>query len=76
MVEIDDWEDSYRTIRDEIHGDAVARGGMISGEHGIGLAKKTYLQSTLDPVQLRLMREIKKVFDPACILNPGKVFDL
>ena len=75
MIEIDDWEDSYGKIRDEIHSDAAARGGMISGEHGIGLAKKTYLQATLDPHKLRLMREIKKVFDPAGILNPGKIFD-
>ncbi len=53
----------------------VELGGTISGEHGIGLTQKEYLLLKLDPIQLSLMRGIKKVFDPNNILNPGKIFD-
>jgi len=55
---------------------AIDVGGAVSGEHGIGLAKKPYLAELEDPVKLALMRQIKAVFDPDNILNPGKVFDL
>jgi len=51
-------------------------GGTISGEHGVGLIQKAYIDVVFDPVQLRLMKEIKKIFDPNNILNPGKIFDL
>lgn len=48
-------------------------GGQVSGEHGIGLDKKEYLSEVLGPVQMRLMRGIKAVFDPKGLLNPNKV---
>jgi glycolate oxidase len=51
-------------------------GGTISGEHGIGLIQKRYLDIVFDKTQLRLMQEIKKAFDPNNILNAGKIFDL
>lgn len=51
-------------------------GGTISGEHGIGLIQKTYMDIVFEESQIRLMREIKKAFDPNNILNPGKVFDI
>jgi glycolate oxidase len=50
-------------------------GGVLSGEHGIGWLKKGALAEALPPKQLELMRGIKRVFDPAGILNPGKIFD-
>ena len=50
-------------------------GGTISGEHGIGLIQKPYVDIVFDPVQLALMRGIKKTFDPNNILNAGKIFD-
>ena len=50
-------------------------GGSISAEHGIGLVKKPYLQSTRSAAEITLMRGLKAAFDPAGILNPGKVFD-
>lgn len=49
-------------------------GGTISGEHGIGLVQKPYMQVVMPEVQLQLMRNIKKAFDPNLILNPGKIF--
>ncbi|MDQ3494547.1 MAG: FAD-binding oxidoreductase [Pseudomonadota bacterium] len=50
-------------------------GGSISAEHGIGLAKKPWLSSTHSGEEIALMRGIKRVLDPAGIMNPGKVFD-
>jgi glycolate oxidase len=50
-------------------------GGTISGEHGIGLVQKGYLDIVFSEVQLDLMRRIKAVFDPNHILNAGKIFD-
>jgi len=51
-------------------------GGTISGEHGIGLVQKNYMDIVFNEHQLSLMRGIKKVFDPNNILNAGKIFDL
>ena len=48
--------------------------GTLSGEHGIGLEKKPYIDREIDPVTLRLMQDIKRQFDPNNILNPGKIF--
>ncbi|MFW5899291.1 MAG: FAD-binding oxidoreductase [Jiangellaceae bacterium] len=50
-------------------------GGTITGEHGVGVLKKEWLAREIGPVGLRLHRDIKRVLDPQCILNPGKVFD-
>ncbi|CAN5124185.1 FAD-linked oxidase C-terminal domain-containing protein [soil metagenome] len=50
-------------------------GGTISGEHGIGLIQKSYMDIVFQEKQLELMRGIKKVFDPNHILNAGKIFD-
>ena len=50
-------------------------GGTISGEHGIGLIQKGYMDIVFNETQLQLMRGIKKVFDPNNILNAGKIFD-
>ncbi|MDI9357604.1 MAG: FAD-linked oxidase C-terminal domain-containing protein [Phycisphaerales bacterium] len=50
-------------------------GGTISGEHGIGLIQKDFLDIVFDATTIELMRQIKKVFDPNLILNPNKIFD-
>ena len=52
---------------------AVASGGAISGEHGIGTAKLPYFLEIQDPVSLELMRAIKRAFDPLGILGPDRV---
>ncbi len=56
--------------------DVIAKlGGSISAEHGVGLLKKDFLQYTRSPVEIDLMKGVKKVFDPDGIMNPGKIFD-
>jgi glycolate oxidase len=54
---------------------ALAAGGAISGEHGIGTAKLPYFLEMQDPVSLELMRSIKRAFDPGGILGPGRLLD-
>jgi len=53
---------------------ALALGGTMSGEHGVGLAKRHLLPLEISPVSLRLQRGIKNLLDPNNILNPGKLF--
>ncbi len=52
---------------------ALDLGGTLSGEHGIGLAKRDFMETALDPGALGLMQALKRLFDPAGILNPGKL---
>jgi glycolate oxidase len=72
--EIPDWRSKLLSVRREIFDDAIRRRGNISGEHGIGLAKKDYLANNLGQANVAMMRAIKKALDPAGILNPGKIF--
>lgn len=58
---------------EEIFDAAIAMGGTITGEHGVGLAKKKYLPRLVGESGIRVMRGIKQAFDPKGILNPGKV---
>ncbi len=60
---------------DELYTQVLAWGGTVSGEHGIGLAKKEYLARQIGPGGVKVMKRIKQAFDPAGILNPGKIFD-
>ena len=52
----------------------VSMGGVISGEHGIGITKKPYIDIQLDRKHIELMQALKRVFDPKGIMNPGKIF--
>lgn len=54
---------------------AINLGGVISGEHGIGLEKQKYLARGMDRISIDLLRKIKNVFDPNNILNPGKIWE-
>ena len=57
----------------EVFALVLALGGTLSGEHGIGLAKRDFMPAAFNPATLALMRAIKQAFDPAGILNPGKL---
>jgi glycolate oxidase len=59
----------------EIFDEAVRLGGTITGEHGVGVAKKDFLPDFMGPAQMRVMRELRRILDPNGILNPGKMFD-
>src|SRR4029079_12725741 len=59
----------------DIFEEAIRLGGTITGEHGIGLAKKSFLPKFAGDAQMRVMRELRRALDPNGILNPGKMFD-
>src|SRR5215217_6171375 len=69
------WHGSLKKGITEIFELVKKLGGTISGEHGVGLVQKEYLPIMFDEVQLRLMKQIKTLFDPNGILNAGKIFD-
>ena len=60
---------------EEIFEAALSLGGVLSGEHGIGLEKQRFLKRAMDPVALNLMKKIKAILDPNNILNPGKIWE-
>jgi len=64
-------EEAFREIFDE----AIRLGGTITGEHGVGLAKKSFLPKFAGDQQMRVMRELRRALDPKGVLNPGKMFD-
>jgi glycolate dehydrogenase FAD-linked subunit len=53
----------------------IELGGTITGEHGVGLAKKGWLRQQMGDSSFELMKQIKKAIDPTGLLNPGKIFD-
>jgi FAD/FMN-containing dehydrogenase len=71
----EEWNGSLKQGIREIFELVKSLGGTISGEHGIGLVQKEYLDIVFNESTMRLMREIKKIFDPNNILNAGKIFD-
>ena len=69
----DVWKEKVATVMRQLYDEARALSGEVSGEHGIGHAKKAFLRDSVGEKQIALMRGIKAVFDPNGILNPGKV---
>ena len=69
----DEWKAKLSAVFEDLYARARELGGQVSGEHGIGSAKKPYLAESLSPEVRALMRGIKAAFDPKNILNPGKV---
>ena len=67
------WEETLSHCFALMYKKAEALGGLVSGEHGIGYAKKNYMHAQYGEEQIALMRGIKAAFDPKNILNPGKV---
>jgi glycolate oxidase len=68
------WQHEVKKAIIEIFTLCKTLGGTISGEHGIGFVQKEYMPIMMPSIQLELMRNIKRAFDPNMILNPGKIF--
>lgn len=60
----------------EIVRETIRLGGTVTGEHGVGLAKKAFVKEQLGEGSYNLMRAVKRALDPENLLNPGKIFDL
>ncbi|MDP2896338.1 MAG: FAD-linked oxidase C-terminal domain-containing protein [bacterium] len=69
----DEWQRIIPEISERIFDIALSLGGQITGEHGIGVTRKKHLEKAIGTVAVRLTRDIKRVFDPNNVLNPGKV---
>ncbi len=67
------WKRKLSEIFDRMYAKAKEFEGLVSGEHGIGYAKKDYMAEIYGEDTIALMRRIKAAFDPNCILNPGKI---
>lgn len=72
----DEFFDKCKGVNVQVFETVKKYNGSISAEHGVGMTKKDYLDYTRDPVEIGYLRELKKVFDPNGIMNPGKIFDL
>jgi len=70
------WYEIEEKALKELYQATIALGGTISGEHGIGSKRKSFLNIAINPTELALMQKIKKAFDPNNIMNPGKIFEL
>ena len=68
-----EWKEKVASVMHQLYDTAHEMRGEVSGEHGIGHAKKAFLRESLGDRQIQLMRGIKAAFDPNGILNPGKV---
>ena len=67
------WKEKLTAIFDKMYSKAMELGGLVSGEHGIGYAKKEFLFQQYGEQYMQIMFDIKKAFDPKNILNPGKI---
>jgi glycolate oxidase len=76
LVDPADKEETARAgiVLDKIFRYVISLNGSISGEHGIGIAKKPFMAYQFSPVEMEVFKGIKKVFDPDNLLNPGKIF--
>jgi len=77
LTDVKDKDNFAKAIKctEEMVEATIELGGVLSGEHGIGLEKKAFLKMAIDPGQLEMMKSIKKLLDPNNILNPGKFWE-
>jgi len=74
IIKKEGWSmEEYDKLREEIYDLTVKLGGVITGEHGVGATRTKYLLKYLGKEYVEFMKEVKKLFDPNNILNPGKV---
>jgi len=71
----DKWNNDLTKAIKEIFKLTVSLGGTISGEHGIGYVQKDYISIAFSEKEIELQKQIKNIFDPNNILNPGKIFN-
>lgn len=69
-----EWKSKLKAAFTELYGKSAELNGFVSGEHGIGYAKREYLYKQVGAEQIELMKSIKHAFDPKKLLNPGKLF--
>jgi FAD/FMN-containing dehydrogenase len=74
-MSIDEFQTRCGAVSQDVFAAVARHGGSISAEHGVGLLKKPYLRYSRSEAEIELMRQIKRVFDPAGIMNPGKILD-
>jgi glycolate oxidase len=70
-----EWEERLPVARERLYRLADGLGGLITGEHGIGLIRREYLGISLGDAEIEIMKRIKDAVDPLGILNPGKIFE-
>jgi glycolate oxidase len=75
-MSMEDWHRIEPQALEALYEAISKLGGKISGEHGIGLKRKEYMKRFMSPVELELLKAIKRAWDPNLIMNPGKMFDL
>lgn len=73
-IPTDIWDETLEKYHKELYGFVYSLGGRLSGEHGIGSKKIKEMEMFTNPLELSMMRAIKKALDPNEILNPGKIF--
>ena len=72
----EEWEEMLPKIQGEIYALVYSLGGRLSGEHGIGYKREALLEKYTNPVEVKLMKAVKKALDPKNIMNPGKVISI
>jgi len=72
----EEWDRKIDQAQKDLYSATIQLGGKITAEHGIGLLRKPYLPMNLGANQVAVLKRLKSAFDPAYILNPGKIFDL
>ena len=72
----EEWEEMLPKIQGEIYALVYQLGGRLSGEHGNGYKREALLEKYTDPVELSMMKAVKKALDPKNIMNPGKVVSI
>jgi len=70
-----EWEDNLTRFHSIAYKYIYDLGGRLSGEHGIGAKKVAQMEKYTNPVEMQIMKSIKRAMDPLNILNPGKVFN-
>ena len=73
---MEEWRRIEPLALEDLYAAVNGLGGKISGEHGIGLKRKKYMAEFMSPVEMGLIKAIKRAWDPAGVMNPGKLFDM